>query len=494
MDHFKLTKNNRPVALKDVPEFSMTEFRPAVISMCETGKRVIGFFGVDAGPSRTRLYAALADDDASSILLSSCLLEAGGSYRSFTQDATMFHIFERELFEAFGITPAGHPWLKPVRYPAEGKAENMDAYPFFASTGSEMHEVSVGPVHAGIIEPGHFRFQCAGEKVQHLEIQLGYQHRGVEPLLERAGAEGPHIAESVCGDTVVGHASAYASLFESLSGADAPRRAHVIRAIALELERAAMHTAGLSAMAGDIAYLVGSAVFGANRTKIINASLRLCGSRFGRGLVRPGGVLFDIDAATAKEIKDSVNEAYDRIREMAEQMFGAASVLSRLQQTGVVAKQDAVKIGLTGFAARASGIAIDAREDHPSGAYINFPVRKQVLESGDCFARAYLRYMEIGQSIRLINDMCDNLPQGNIMAEEPSPSGNVICASVVEGWRGGIVYIGITDENGMMKKIKVKDPSFNNWYGLALAVRNNGISDFPLCNKSFDLSYCGNDL
>jgi Ni,Fe-hydrogenase III large subunit len=497
MEKFKITKNNRPVGLKEVPELPFTEFRHAAISACSAGKRVIGLFGVNAGGSKVRMYSALADDDASSILLASTLLDKGLLYRSFTNDAPMFHIFEREFYEAFGIRPEGHPWLKPVRYPwdAPDKSNKMENYPFFLSEGGSMHEVAVGPVHAGIIEPGHFRFQCAGEKVQHLEIQLGYQHRGVEALMETGPAvKTAHLAESVCGDTVVGHASAYASLIEALSGSDAPRRAGVIRAIALELERAAMHTAGLSAIAGDIAYLMGNAVFGANRTKLINTSLLLCGSRFGRGLVRPGGVLFDINAETAEIIKKNVNLAFDRISEMAEEMFASPSVLSRLQQTGVVRKEDAVKLGLTGFAARASGIAVDAREDHPSGAYVNFPVRKQVIESGDCFARAYLRYMEIGQSVKLINEMCDNLPSGKIMSDETALSGDSICVSVVEGWRGGIVYIGITDYKGAIRKIKIKDPSFNNWYGLAVAVRNNGISDFPLCNKSFDLSYCGNDL
>jgi Ni,Fe-hydrogenase III large subunit len=494
MDNFKLTKNNRPAALKSVPELSIEEFSRGLISECTAGKRVLGFFGMKEAADKTRIFATLADDESSAILLSSARFDNVKNYPALTPNAPMFHIFEREFYEETGISPAGHPWLKPVRFPA-GSADKMEEYPFFKVSGREIHEVAVGPVHAGIIEPGHFRFQCAGEAVKHLEIQLGYQHRGVEALFDNCKRRDMiHLAESVCGDTVVGHATAYASLIESLSGTQVTRKAYVIRAIALELERVAMHTAGLGAIAGDIAYLMGNAVFGANRTKIINTSLLICGSRSGHGLVRTGGVAFDIDEVKAKQIKENINEAYARIREMAEEMFTSPSVLSRLQQTGVVSKRDAIKTGMTGFAARASGVAVDSREDHPSGAYIHFPVRKEVLESGDCFARAYLRYMEISQSVKLINEMCDNIPAGEIMAKKNIMEPDSMCVSLVEGWRGGIVHIGITGNDGSLKKTKVKDPSFNNWYGLALAMRNNGISDFPVCNKSFDLSYCGNDL
>jgi Ni,Fe-hydrogenase III large subunit len=255
-----------------------------------------------------------------------------------------------------------------------------------------------------------------------------------------------------------------------------------------------MHTGGLAAISGDIAYLMGNAVFGANRTTLINTSLLICGSRFGRGLVRPGGVLFDIDADTAKKAKENILKAYENIRAMAEEMFSAASVMSRLQQTGIVDRETAVKAGLTGFAARASGIAIDSRTDHPYGAYNYFPVRKMTMETGDVFARAYLRYMEIYQSVDFLAEVLSNLPSGPVMRDAGTPAPDSFVVSIAEGWRGAITHTAITDSKGNIRRYKVKDPSFNNWYGLALAVRGNGISDFPLVNKSFDLSYCGNDL
>ncbi|MCE5299683.1 MAG: hydrogenase [Spirochaetia bacterium] len=493
---FKTIRNQKAVALKEIPELPFQQLRPEILALCGSGKRVVGFFGVKE-ENAIRVYTVLADDDEASILLASSVFDAGASYPCLTQEALQFAAFERELWEETGLIPEGHPWLKPVRYGHDrhDRAQTMESYPFYKMKGEQVHEVAVGPVHAGIIEPGHFRFMCAGEKIEHLEIQPGYQHRGVEALFLKAGKTYmPQLAESIAGDTTVGHSMAYCSLVESLSGTMVSRRANVIRAIGLELERAAVHTGDLAAISNDIAYLPGNSVFGDNRTTIINTSLLICGSRFGRGLIRPGGAAFDIGPDTAKQVVRNVDRAFSRIEEMCEKMFTSASVLSRLQHTGTVTHETAARAGLTGLAARASGVKIDVRADHPTGAYNNFTVRKQTMADGDVFARAYLRYMEIRQAVSLVKEMADNLPHGPLLEKTQQLLPSMMAVSMVEGWRGGIAHIGITGADGAMKRIKIKDPSFNNWIGLALAVRNNGISDFPLCNKSFDLSYCGNDL
>lgn len=491
---FKKTKNNRAIKTKEIPEIGPAEFREGVINACHEGKRLVCLFAVDAP---ARMYGILADDASSELLVASAVMEGVKSYESMTKALPAAHIFERELWEETGIVPDGHPWLKPVRY-AENrhdKGQKQENYPFFKIEGEETHEVAVGPVHAGVIEPGHFRFMCAGEDVYHLEIQLGYQHRGVMELFRKNnGRPNAQLAESTAGDTAVGHVMAYCGALEALAGCDLPRKAHAVRAAALELERIAMHTGGLSAIAGDIAYLPGNAVFGANRTTIINTLLKICGSRFGRGLVRPGGVVYDIGADAAKAVKASVLSAYENIRNMSEEMFGAASVLSRLQATGVVLKELAISAGLTGFAARASGAAIDARCDHPFGAYNFLPIRKMTMETGDVFARAYLRYIETCQSAEFIAELMDNLPQGQVMKEAGKPAPDSFVVSMVEAWRGPVTHCMLTGAGGEIKAHRIYDPSLTNWFGLALAVRGNGISDFPLCNKSFDLSYCGNDL
>lgn len=491
---FAKTKNNRAIKAASIPAMALPELREAVIKECKDGKRLIGFFAVQ---QEGMLYALLSDDNASQIMAGRAPLHGVTAYSSMTQEIPQAHMFERELWEETGIFPQGHPWLKPVRYSHNraDKKQTMDSYPFFTMEGAQAHEVAVGPVHAGVIEPGHFRFMCAGEEVHHLEIQLGYQHRGVEKLFENNGSKFmPHLAESIAGDTTAAHACAYCGAMEALAGCEVPHRAQAIRALAVELERAAVHTGDLAAIANDIAYLLGNAVFGVNRTTLINTSLMISGSRFGRGLVRPGGVLYDLGTEKAARVAGNAVAAFKNIERMAEQMFTSAGVLSRLQQTGVVETAMAKEAGLVGFAARASGLPLDSRVDLPYGAYNFFPVSKITMDSGDVFARAYLRYMEIRQSISLITEISENLPTGEVLRKTGPLAPDSLAVSITEGWRGEIVHAAITDEKGNIKRYKIKDPSFNNWYGLALAVRNNGISDFPLCNKSFNLSYCGNDL
>ena len=490
---FKVIKNNRTVKLKDMAEMPLDTLRQRVISSCLKGRRLIGFF---AGPPE-KLYVMLADDAGSTILTACAPLNGVKSYKALTTELPQAHMFEREFYEETGIEPLGHPWLKGVRFP-ENRFESgsrMESYDFFKMDGEEVHEVAVGPVHAGVIEPGHFRFMCHGERVYHLEIQLGYQHRGLEGLFVKNGNKlMPHLAESIAGDTVIGHAQAYSGVIEALSGTAVSRRAHAIRGAALEMERAAMHTGDLSAICGDVAYLIGNSVFGANRTTIINTSMLLTGSRFGRGLLKPGGVVPDVDAETAAKVKKNISAAYENIRIMAHEMFSASSVLSRIQRTGVLQKQAAMETGVIGFAARASGVALDARSDHPYGIYSYMPVHKHTMDSGDVFARSYLRFLEIQQSVGIIKEIMDNLPPGELMKKISALEPDSFAVSIVEGWRGAIVHAAITDKKGNICRYKIKDPSFNNWYGLALSLRNEGISDFPVINKSFNLSYCGNDL
>jgi len=493
-----ITKNNKPVKTKDIPQISIDILRKDIIEHFRNGKRVVSFFG-NKQKDKIVLYVVMADDENSRLFISSSLFAENKEYQSITVEAPAFHIFEREFYEDFGIVPLGHPWLKPVRYSFNrfDHSKKIDNYPFFSMAGDEIHEVAVGPVHAGIIEPGHFRFMCHGEDVYHLEIQLGYQHRGIEELF--ASKKNPFIlhnlAESIAGDSVIAHTIAYTNSIESLSNTEISRRAMAIRAIALEMERTAIHIGDLGAIANDIAYLTGNSVYGATRTLVINSLLAICGSRFGRGLVRAGGVNFDIDFKFAEQLKITLSKVYSDIELMSETMFSQSSVLSRLEKTGVVEREKALEIGMVGPAARASGVSIDVRADHPYGMYYYSPVHKITLDNGDVFARAYIRYVEIKQSIKFILEQLDILSEKeNILNKFGALASENFVVSMTEAWRGEITHTVITDKEGNITRYKIKDPSFNNWYGLALAVRGNGVSDFPLCNKSFNLSYCGNDL
>jgi Ni,Fe-hydrogenase III large subunit len=401
------------------------------------------------------------------------------------------HLFEREIHEQHGLVPEGHPWHKPVRFPGLP----VGVMDFYRVKGEEIHEVAVGPVHAGVIEPGHFRFQCHGEHVFHLEISLGYQHRGVE----RALVAGPHKrsihhVETLAGDTSIGHATAYCQALEGLSGCRVPARAQALRGIALELERLANHTGTLGALAGDVAYLPTASFCGRLRGDFLNLTAEICGSRFGRGLVRPGGVAFDLDAARVDAMRRRLDAAITDVEAAATLLTETASVQSRFEGTGAVEHDRAAQVGMVGLAARASGLSRDARHDFPSGIYRYAQIPVALWHTGDVFARAHLREREIRRSSAFVRHELGKLPAGAIRAIPAALAPDRLVVSLVEGHRGEIVHVAITDGEGQLRAYKVVDPSFHNWMGLALALRDQQISDFPLCNKSFDLSYCGFDL
>ncbi len=490
------TKNIQTVSLGEIPVLPVEDLRLQTIAGINNGQRLVELFG-DETREGVSLYIVLADDDASRLFVASSKFRGAKAYPSITPEVPAAHLFEREFYEEFGIEPEGHPWLKPVRSGIPGIDGEEAPYKFFSMEGEEVHEVGVGPIHAGVIEPGHFRFSCHGEKIYQLEIKLGFQHRGVEELFVKNGNRPVYLeklAESVAGDTVIGHAGGFLRAVESLADTTVSHKAKNVRTIALELERIAVHLGDLSALSGDVAYLTGNSVFGALRTKAINTTMSVCGNRFGRGLMKLGGVNFDI----TPPLRDKISAVIDRLDEdvalAAEVLFSSASVLERFEKTGIVKKETAASIGMVGPAARASGVAVDVSSDHPFGGYDFIPVHKLTLASGDVFARAYIRFVEIQQSIKIIRNQLSNFSDGEVKRPVGRLGRNSLVVSLTEGWRGEIAHIVMTDGNGRIRKVKIKDPSFNNWFALSLAVRGEGISDFPLCNKSFNLSYCGFDL
>jgi len=482
----KVLESGNRIALADIPMLGFSDFKADLLNSCGNGKgtRVVSLFALPG--HENHLIAVVADDKAGTIGALSAMV--GSTYPSLTPDLPQVHLFERELFENDGLRPQGHPWLKSLRKPFETD--------FFRMKGGESHEVAVGPVHAGVIEPGHFRFQCYGENVEHLEISLGYQHRGIENALV-GGPDGRtiHLMETVAGDTSIAHGLAYARVFESMAGATVPARAEALRAVALELERIANHVGDLGALAGDVGYLPTKSFCGRLRGDFLNLTAELCGNRFGRNFIRPGGVAFDIDDALARSLADRLESLLSQTDEAVELLWGTPSVLARFEHTGVITRQDAIEVGLVGPAARASGLDLDARSDHPTGMYRYTSIPVSTFPTGDVYARGMVRMLEYRRSARFILDTLASLPAGDSEEKPKIPlSGKVLAVSLVEGWRGEICHCAITGPDGKFLRYKITDPSFHNWFGLSLALRGQQISDFPLCNKSFNLSYCGFDL
>jgi Ni,Fe-hydrogenase III large subunit len=372
---------------------------------------------------------------------------------------------------------------------------DREAYPFFRVEGEEVHEVAVGPVHAGIIEPGHFRFQAHGEQVLFLEVMLGYQHRGVERLLERVDRDrGVLVAESIAGDTVIGHSGAFCGALEALARSRKTPRGQTVRGIALELERLANHIGDLGAIAGDIAFQPGASYLGRLRGDCLNLLMTLSGNRYGRGLVRPGGALFDITPDMASEMRERLQRLDAELAPVLTLLFESASVQARLEGVGTVPRTACVEYGFVGPVARACEVARDVRHDHPWGIFRFAHVPVATMWAGDVLARALVRRVEIQRSLEFTIEQLGALPKGPVRVNCGALRPNELAVAMVEGWRGEIAHVVITDERGGIRRHKVTDASFHNWSALALAMPGNEISDFPLCKKSFNLSYAGHDL
>ena len=500
MDYISV-KNNEAIPTQNIPVLIYPDFLEYNTSLkLNEAIHCVLYFGYRHNNSII-LICCMANDSDGTISVTSAKVEDGTGrlYPSFTRRHTSFHIFEREIYENFGLNYADHPWLKPVRF-AHNRANGnstISGYPYRRFESDELHEVGVGPIHAGVIEPGHFRFICDGEQILHLEIQHGYQHRGIEQLMlvKKRPAERNILAESVAGDTVAGHTSVFANLWESICGFASDEELQFSRILALEWERIAIHTGDLSAICNDIAYQPGSSVFGRLRTPIINAFQGWCGNRFAKGLIHPGYLRYPFTGKLADlflKVLDDYEPAYN---EMFRRMKTLPSVLSRLEKTGTVTREQAADIGTVGISARMCGITRDIRASHPHGLYMDINHIPVTKHHGDVYSRTQIRNEEILQSIGYVRKFIENIPKENKSPVKLiSPRPNTFALSLTEGWRGEICHCAITDEHGELLIYKIKDPSMHNWLALSQAVRNNEISDFPVCNKSFNLSYSGYDL
>jgi Ni,Fe-hydrogenase III large subunit/Ni,Fe-hydrogenase III component G len=435
-------------------------------------------------------------------------------FPSLTPRLPAAHWAERAIGDMFGLAAHGHlrwkslllheAWpndFAPLRdvdqTPERGSAPSLSrAYSFLEVEGEGVHEIPVGPIHAGIIEPGHFRFSCLGEVIANLEIRLGYQHRGVERrLTEVPWTQTRFVAEAASSDTAVGNALAHTVAMEEIQAVVVPARAQALRTMALEIERLANHLGDMGGLSADIGYSAGAALFARLRGQALGLGELLTGTRLQRAYVLPGGVARDLSPGQRRLFADNLSQLRDLSFRWLPLLLENPAAVERMEGTGRLSPGLARAFGLVGPAGRASGSDYDARGHFAHGLYpeaFSTPARET---TGDVLARARVRSAEIRSSFDLLARLSGDLPDGEVRLAVPetlpSRSSGI---GVVEAWRGELIHWVTTNGHGRIARYAIKDPSFNNWTGLAIAVRKNLVADFPLCNKSFNLSYSGNDL
>lgn len=506
IEKFAVAKNHQTISLGDIPVLAYGEFFDTVNSLLKMETHhCVNYYAYRNGDD-LKFICCIADDLGQVIKVMSheMLANEKKELESISRENFPIHIYEREIAENFGVEFSGHPWPKPVRY-AWNRANQIkiiNNYPFYKIESEELHEVGVGPIHAGVIEPGHFRFLCNGEQVLHLEIQLGWQHRGIEDLFlsKPRLIQRTILSESIAGDTALGHSLAFVSMMESLGNIEVSERLTLERTIGLELERIAMHVGDLGNVNIGMAYQLAASVFGTLRTPVINYTQTWCGNRFGKGLNRVGGTYYPFTSELSDKLTALLNKFQASFVPMSERLFSLPSFLMRAENIGKVTESQMRLIGAVGMAARVTSIPSDIRQTHPFAGYKKYAIGSQTLDQGDVWARMMLRSFEVQDSIEYIRVLMkkvaslDESSQKPLAEKDLKLAPNALCISLIEGWRGEICHCGVTDKEGALLHYKVKDPSMHNWLALALSLRDLEISDFPINNKSYNLSYCGHDL
>jgi Ni,Fe-hydrogenase III large subunit/Ni,Fe-hydrogenase III component G len=434
------------------------------------------------------------------------------SFPSIAAKYPVANWFEREVMDVFGLMPEGHPnpmrvalhddwpeglWALRKDFPGDAVVPRVagDFHPFRPVTGEGVFQVPVGPVHAGVIEPGHFRFGVAGEPVLYLQLRLFYVHKGTEKRFERLPwRHGLFLAQSISGDTAVGHSLAYAHAIERLSEITVPARARALRVVLLELERLYNHTADIGALATDVAFTVPASRAQALREGLVRLQDQLFGTRLLRGTIALGGVTRDLPPQACEALRRHLQGFEKQFDGLIGLLVDAGTFTDRVDGTGVLSHQAARDLGIVGMAARASGVDGDLRRDHPNDAYEGLRFEVPIEEGGDVRARLMVRAREIEQSLVILQQVLGALPDTPLAAPLPDRLPTSTGAlGWVEAWRGPCTHWVATDDRGELSRVKITDPSFLNWPGLVQAVPGNIIPDFPVINKSFNLSYSGND-
>jgi Ni,Fe-hydrogenase III large subunit/Ni,Fe-hydrogenase III component G len=448
--------------------------------------------------------------DPSWVILKAPIPERFPSFPSLAAELPAINWQEREIQDWFGLEAVGHPnprrvalhdnWpdVHPLRksFPLDTVLPPFEGerHVYRPTYGEGVFQIPVGPVHAGIIEPGHFNFAVAGEPILYLQLRMFYTHKGTEKLFEKLPINrAVFLAESISGDSAFSHGAAFCQAVEKAAEIEVPARAQILRIILLELERIANHIADVGAIATDVGFVIANAHAGRMREFVLGLNETLTGSRVLRGMIAIGGVRRDWDTDQVEAIEKTIKVVEREFRDLVAIIQSSDSTRDRLEHTGILRPEKALTLGIVGVAGRASGVDCDIRRDHPYEAYSQLPFKVPVYRTGDVRHRMQVRIDEVGESIQMIRAAVALLPGGPHRAPtQPIPPGR--CAlSAVEGWRGEIVHWVRTGEGNRIERCKVKDPSINNWPAIVEAVEGNIIADFPVINKSFNLSYSGTD-
>ena len=477
------------------------------------GARLVAVFAEDRLDKEGVFYNYYALEQAGNpayLILKAPVPAAESRFPSLAAELPSVNWQEREIQDWFGIEPAGHPnprrvalhdnWpdvhplrkdfaLDTVLPPFEG-----EQHVYRPTLGEGVFQIPVGPVHAGIIEPGHFNFAVAGEPILYLQLRMFYTHKGTEKLFENLPVDrAVFLAESISGDSAFSHGTAFCRALESAAGIEVPLRAQFMRTILLELERIYNHIADIGAIAMDVGFVVANAHAGRVREIALSINETLSGSRLLRGMVAIGGVRRDWDAEQVDILRTRLDVIEREFRDLVSLVESSDSTRDRLERTGILHPEKAKMLGVVGVGGRASGVDLDVRRDHPYEVYDRLSFRVPVYEGGDVWHRMQVRIEEVRESIAMVRTAAGQLPTGRTAAPPQTIPPDRCAFSAVEGWRGEIIHWIRTGSGNRLERCKVKDPSINNWPALVEAVQGNIIADFPVINKSFNLSYSGTD-
>jgi Ni,Fe-hydrogenase III large subunit/Ni,Fe-hydrogenase III component G len=489
---------------------SREQWSAAATALSRGGAGLLTLWGADDRDrdGRLRVYAAYLLPDQV-IVLEHALEPTAATYPSLARLFPVAGRIERAVDDLLGISAEGEDerrWLRhsswpegvfPLRRdvsPTQQFPAGSENYPFVSVAGDGVHEIAVGPVHAGTIEPGNFRFSVVGEKVLRLEERLGYTHKGVAKRFEQLSQqEGHRLAARVSGDSAVAFAWAYCSALEAITTTEIPARAAALRALALERERIANHLGDLGALGNDAGFAFGLSQFSRLKEDLLRANAATFGMRYLFDFVLPGGVASDLELGGRSELLRQLSMLEQAVRELRTIYDDHPGLQDRFREAGILAPELAQMLGAVGLAGRASGIARDLRVDQPWPPYDRLATRIAVQRSGDVAARVQVRFDEVAESIRLCRVLLDGIPEGTVRSEVPAAHPHRWGLGLIEGWRGPVMVALESGPAGTIRRCHAHDPSWQNWPLLEHAILGNIVPDFPLINKSFNLSYSGHD-